>query len=209
MAHCTTYHRRQARCCRRTKRAQQIVGVQIEFFVLHGDRLSYALRNISYSYQQPLSGGFSLQGWLEGQYAEKNLDSSEQFTLGGPSDIRAYPVGEAQGDRGGRASLELRYDVPKVVPSLGRLQLATFVDTGNIAVNSESSGIAISTATGRNSYALKGWGLGASLFKPNQYSLRLAWAHKIGSNPGRSAMGDDVDGKHHASRVWLQGILWF
>ncbi|WP_308426386.1 ABC transporter substrate-binding protein [Chitinimonas sp. BJB300] len=49
MAHCTTYHRRQARCCRRTKRAQQIVGVQIEFFVLHGDRLSYALRNISYN----------------------------------------------------------------------------------------------------------------------------------------------------------------
>ncbi|PHV09516.1 hypothetical protein, partial [Chitinimonas sp. BJB300] len=43
------YHRRQARCCRRTKRAQQIVGVQIEFFVLHGDRLSYALRNISYN----------------------------------------------------------------------------------------------------------------------------------------------------------------
>ena len=29
-----------------------------------------------------------------------NLDSSEDFLLGGPYGVRAYPLGEAPGDRG-------------------------------------------------------------------------------------------------------------
>ena len=45
----------------------------------------------------------------------KNLDSSEQFSLGGPYGVRAYANGSSSGDSGWQASLELRY-VPMACP---------------------------------------------------------------------------------------------
>lgn len=55
-----------------------------------------------------LGGGWSLQWRLAGQWADRNLDASEGFSLGGPNGVRAYPAGEAPGDVGWLAQLELR-----------------------------------------------------------------------------------------------------
>jgi hypothetical protein len=46
---------------------------------------------------------------LRGQWADTNLTSSEKFSLGGNDAVRAYPTGEAPGDRGWLATAELRY----------------------------------------------------------------------------------------------------
>ena len=68
---------------------------------------------------QKMPGNFTLLEEASGQWASRNLNSSEQFVLGGPYAIRAYPVGEAQGDEGWLAKLALRYAVPYNSP-LGR-----------------------------------------------------------------------------------------
>lgn len=59
--------------------------------------------------QQPISGPWSLYLRLAGQRAGANLDSSEKFSLGGPSMVRAYGPGQAVVDQGGLAGAELRY----------------------------------------------------------------------------------------------------
>ncbi|MBV9191772.1 MAG: ShlB/FhaC/HecB family hemolysin secretion/activation protein, partial [Betaproteobacteria bacterium] len=67
-------------------------------------------KKVAYSYTrlQRLGESFSLYAGLSGQFASKNLDSSEKFALGGPTGVRAYPTGEAVGDEGLLANLELR-----------------------------------------------------------------------------------------------------
>lgn len=60
-------------------------------------------------YLQAFNQGWSLYANLEAQSADKNLDSSEKFFLGGAQGVRAYPLGEAAGDEGAMATLELRY----------------------------------------------------------------------------------------------------
>ena len=70
---------------------------------------SFAKLNASVQRDQPLSGHWSARGLIGGQLASRNLDASEQYSLGGPYGVRAYPVGEAAGDQGWQGRLELRY----------------------------------------------------------------------------------------------------
>jgi len=157
---------------------------------------------------QKLPGAFTLFVNFSGQYAFDNLDSSEKFILGGPYGVRAYPGSEAMGDTGWLSNVEVRYDLP-VTTSWGSLQFVSFFDTGHITLHSDPKGIPVPTATGRNSYELSGWGIGANLVKTGSHSVRLGWAQKIGSNPGRSVNGQDADSRNEKSRVWLQATVWF
>ena len=89
----------------------------------------YGKVNFNLSRQQALIDKLSLGAQLRGQWANKNLDSSEKLSLGGISGVRAYPSGEAAGDSGWVGSLELRYAVlPQVAASV-------FYDAGSINVN--------------------------------------------------------------------------
>lgn len=65
---------------------------------------------------QYLPYGFSGYVRLAGQWANNNLDSSEGFSLGGPRGIRAYPQGEASGDMGWLAQMEVRYRWQSLTP---------------------------------------------------------------------------------------------
>ena len=56
---------------------------------------------------------------LAGQWANKNLDSSQQISLGGPRAVRAYPVNEAVTDEGVVVNAELRYAVTQTVTVSG------------------------------------------------------------------------------------------
>ncbi|HEX5394613.1 MAG TPA: ShlB/FhaC/HecB family hemolysin secretion/activation protein, partial [Rhodocyclaceae bacterium] len=132
----------------------------------------------------------------------------EKFLLGGPNGVRAYPGAEGSGDNGWLFNLELRYDVLGGT-DWGQLQFIGFYDLGHIELHKDTKGIAITGATGKNAYDLAGWGLGMNLSKTGSHALRLIWAQKLGSNPGRTAAGMDADGANDNSRVWLQATLWF
>lgn len=84
--------------------------------------------NLDVARLQLLPGGFTLYGRFNGQLAGENLDSSEDFGLGGPNGVRAYPVGEGYGDEGWLTQLELRYAMgafsPFVFHDSGRVRLA-------------------------------------------------------------------------------------
>ena len=75
----------------------------------------------------------SLHLFGSGQWSWKhNLDSSEDFYIGGPTAVRAFPTGEASGDWGVLGTAELHYqtDTPG-------LQLVAFYDIGYVRYNTE------------------------------------------------------------------------
>ncbi len=76
--------------------------------------------------QLPKEVIFSMRA--SGQYSSQGLDSSEDFVLGGPSGIRAYPTGEAAGDRGWLTQLELQRRYGEYTPYM-------FYDHGRIDTN--------------------------------------------------------------------------
>ena len=138
-----------------------------------------------------------------GQFASKNLDSSEKFSLGGANGVRAYPTLEANGDAGWLTNLELRQQITP------ELQVFGFYDYGAIQLNQKPNSTS-TLANGRNSYALSGYGLGLSWIKPYQYVLRAALARRSGSNPGANAQnGLDNDGSKQLYRLWLSASAYF
>src|SRR3546814_11300252 len=49
---------------------------------------------------------------LNGQYSDDVLVPMEQFALGGPDSVRAYPISDALGDRGYHVAVEYQVDAP-------------------------------------------------------------------------------------------------
>ena len=126
---------------------------------------SYRKLAYSASRKQRLGDDTLMVASLAGQQADKNLDSSEKFSLGGPNSVRAYPASEASGDTGYSATLELRQTL------LPGVQGALFYDWGSIKVNKNPYGAAASNS---RTLAGAGFGLNASVDK---FDIRvsLAW----------------------------------
>ena len=143
-----------------------------------------------------------------GQFSCSNLDSSEQFSLGGPYGIRAYPVGEAMGDQGHRFTLQLDYDT-HLPARYGTLKLNVFYDGGYINLHKDAWPNAVTTATGKNHYWLHGAGLGLTYACNETIRATACWAHTLGSNNGRDFEGNDADGKRNNNRFWVQAVWIF
>lgn len=157
---------------------------------------------------QALPGDFSLFGRLSGQWANKNLDSSQDFSLGGPYGVRGYPTGEGRGDMGVLGTLELRYDAP-VPQAVGAVQLAAFLDAGYVRLNRNPGSVAAVNACGCNGYGLASAGLSARWAREN-LNFSVSWAHALGANPGRdNSTGANGDGSKRRHQVWLQGAIKF
>jgi hemolysin activation/secretion protein len=157
---------------------------------------------------QKLYGDLTLFATVYGQFAFNNLDSSEQFILGGPNGVRAYPIGEAIGDSGGIATAELRYDFPELW-KLGVPQLIGFYDFGWISLHQTAWAYSGTPLGNKNNYSISGGGMGVNLTKSGLYAIRFAWAAKAGTNPGRSYTGKDADDKSDDNRYWLQAMVYF
>lgn len=167
---------------------------------------AYNKFNYNLSRLQRVDDLWSLYGSVSGQYASKNLDSSEKFVLGGMG-VRAYPQGEAAGDEGLLLNLEARFSVP----GMSGLQLTGFVDVGSVTLHKTTwAGWQPTGMPGfPNSYTLAGYGFGANLYKEADYSIRASIAWKSGSNPGASTLGYDADNSNTSPRLWLQAIKQF
>ncbi len=131
---------------------------------------------------------------LSGQTAFNNLDSSEEMYLGGANAVRAYPQGEASGDQGILGTLELRYHT-----NLPGLTLSTYFDAGMTrAMQHATTGMPFNSTS-----TLKGWGIGVSYSKPNDWFARFDYARRIG---GYDGMSQDAQSK---DRMWfIVGKIW-
>jgi hemolysin activation/secretion protein len=136
---------------------------------------------------QNLSGALSAFVSFSGQKASKNLHASERLVLGGPQGVRAYPPGEGLGDTGYLLTGELRYSI-SASPLPGIIKLVGFIDTGEVKVNERPF------EPVPNRRRLSGGGVGVNWDKPNDFSMRLSVAHRLGSEPANA----DSD-----RRVWL------
>ncbi|MGO2514089.1 ShlB/FhaC/HecB family hemolysin secretion/activation protein [Marinomonas polaris] len=164
--------------------------------------------NASLTRLQKLPATFSLFGRVRGQWANKNLDSSEDFSLGGPYSVRGWPIGEGRGDMGTISTIELRYDAPTPT-SWGQLQFATFFDAGHIWVNKNPNGVSSTIACGCNDYSLTSAGVSA-LWTHKFFNLSATYAQGIGDNSGRSSSTDkNADNSKNRHQFWLTAMTKF
>ncbi len=126
------------------------------------------------------------------QWAEKNLDASEKFSLGGPYGVRAYPLGEASGDDGWMWTSELRWNLPTGEGDKNIWQLIAFLDGGH--VTSVHSG---APAGQRNGRSLYGAGVGVNWSNEANWVAHLHYARRIGGE--RALSEHDIGG-----RFWFQ-----
>ena len=123
--------------------------------------------------------------FAHGQLANRNLDSSEQFYLGGADAVRAYPQGEAGGDSGYQATAELRYQTP-----VKGMSMTLFADVGEVLARKNGD-------TSDPHRRLAGWGIGVVYSLDRSLYARLDYARKIKGESYRSEAEDK------------NGRLWF
>jgi len=146
----------------------------------------YKKLNLSYSRLQQLGGGFSLLGSVSAQYADKNLDASEKMSLGGSNGVRAYPAGEAAGDQGMLARLELRKNLGVVGNAV--VEGALFADAGRVTINKKP------WDASENRASRYGYGVGL-----NVYHKDLVFNASLAMSPGVNPTSEPKS----ARRLWL------
>ena len=162
---------------------------------------SYSKLGYNLARLQRLSDKTTLWASFSGQSAGKNLDSSEKFSIGGPSGVRAYPLSEGTGDSGWLATLEVRHNLKP------ELQISAFYDHGQIKQSFDAS---YTGAPVVNDASLKGMGVGLSWSQPGNFAVRASLARRIGDNPLASVLnGTDGDGSLTHNRLWFSAIKFF
>ena len=130
---------------------------------------------------------------LSSQLADKNLNSSEKFSLGGANGVRAYPQGEGSGDGGWLVNLELRHSFVQTV------QGVMFYDAGSVGINHNP--FVVGAANTRN-IAGAGVGMNANIASV-QIKTNLAWR-----TSGGVPTSEPVT-LNRNPRLWLQASKQF
>lgn len=160
-------------------------------------------RKLNFNYtrlQDVLTGRMLAYLALRGQWTGDNLDTTEQFRLGGPDGVRAFAPGEGTGDRGAIATLELRLLPPEDwLGSLAREMVANvFYDIGKIELRSRpalNSGI-------ENTRTLSAAGFGLAWVRPAAFGLRFSLARPLSGQPLN-------DPEQKSWRLYLQATRLF
>lgn len=149
------------------------------------------------SHTQFIQNDLSLTWKFYGQGTNQNLNSSERFFLGGTAGVRAYPTAEGSGSAGYVMNLEARKELPYSFSVLG------FYDFGYVKQKVEQ-------VDARNSYNLKGYGLGLDWQGPYRSNVSVIWARRIGNNPNPASDNlNDQDGTRHLNRFWVKASIGF
>lgn len=164
------------------------------------DPASFSLARLNVSrLQNLLSDRLLLLASVKAQYALNNLDSTEQFQLGGPDQVRAFGPGEGTGDSGVVGSLELRFLPPEAW--FGRISrelvFSTFYDYGTIRFRHDQTKSLQADSLFENSASLSGAGIGAVWDRPHNFSLRLTLAWPLS--------GQAVNDTKKSPRVYFVG----
>jgi hemolysin activation/secretion protein len=161
---------------------------------------SFLSVKLSYTRLQFLTDRQRLYFKLAGQFSNDALVPLEQFGLGGPDSVRAYPISEGLADRGYYSSLEYHVDAPgfgdKVSPFFGRpwrelLEFEAFVDYG------KGFPAGANRRNNTRSVTLNGVGAGLIFRLPQFHQFEF---HLDGSVPTSRQRASDDNGYHIYSR---------
>ncbi len=145
-----------------------------------GDFAGGGFSKIAFSYSriQPISELNSLMFSFRGQMSSDLLTSLEQFSLGGPDTIRAYPVAEALMDEAYLFSVEwMAYASPDIPQTLLKnLRLSVFYD---YAVGSQNDPLLNEI----ESVSFSGFGGSAQMEPYDQFELKISLAFDLGDEP--------------------------
>lgn len=122
--------------------------------------------NLTLMRQQAIHPKVSLQMQLNYQLADKNLDSSEKLSLGGPLTLPGYANGEASGDSGGQAKLNLRWQI------YNNLAVGVFADYARLRL----AHTPLSAASNHKRLSDSGVNVDWNVFGGLTASAILAWA---------------------------------
>jgi hemolysin activation/secretion protein len=140
--------------------------------------------NLDLARVQNLPAGFSLYGRYSLQLADRNLDSSERFGLGGAQGVRAYPLGEGMGDEGWLGQVELRYAMENYTPY-------AFYDVAQADINNRPW-----DAASNQSRRIAGAGFGMrTTYQQWSGDLAIAWPTSGGT--------PQSDSREVSARLWF------
>lgn len=131
---------------------------------------------------------------MNGQWAQKNLDNGQKFSVGGATSVRAYRSGVLSGDSGASGSFELRYTLPtsQALEQTGTWQLAAFIDGATVQTNQSP------WSSGSNEASISSAGLGLNWQGPKGASLRMFIASSMGELPSQLAGSEST----HTNAWW-------
>jgi hemolysin activation/secretion protein len=135
----------------------------------------YVKWNASVYHLQNLNATTTLYLAWSGQWANENLDSSQQMIAGGPHTVRAYDMGTVSGDTGNLETTEIRRDLGTAWQ--GRWQALAFIDSEQLTINKHQF------VAGSNSLTLSGVGLGLRWAGPSQWVAQTYLATHMGPTP--------------------------
>jgi len=135
---------------------------------------------------------------LSAQYAFKNLDSAEKFSLGGPYGIRAYPNSEGQGDHGLMANIEFKHGFNQTLEGMIFYDWGLIQQYQNTYSNWDSGNPSL-----ENIYELQGIGVGVNWNVTPATNINWVFSTTLGSNDGEDASGLDNDGLTKDKRSYL------
>ena len=144
------------------------------------------------------------------QWANRNLDSSEKFYLGGINGVRAYPTSEGAGSEGYLFKAELRKYLPY------NFNASIFIDEGRVRqyYRDKTPGGDLNAGLDEehpNAYRLRGYGATIGWNGPYNSSIKATYATRISENPNPSGDNNnlDQDGSIRRYVLWLSGSIAF
>lgn len=155
-----------------------------------GTNGSFTKANLHLSRLQQLTDNTSLFLAGDRQLASKNLDTSEQITLGGPFIVRSYDVGTLSGTQGYTATAELRHIAKMSIPGIWRPLI--FIDAACLQIYKNKF------TNDYNVFNLYSGGFGLDVAWKG-YSLSSRFAHRIGASPPA-----DIVNLVDNNQVWVQ-----
>lgn len=146
---------------------------------------------------QRLDAASYLRMRFSGQWADRNLDSSQKFGLGGAWGVRAFPGDDGQGDQG----VLLQVEWHRVLAA--GLDGFVFADSGHIRQHVDTWPAWDTRGTGNNGYGLAAAGLGLTWNPVAALQANLTFAWPLGNNPGSGVPGHNQDGSEIGPRGWI------
>jgi hemolysin activation/secretion protein len=145
--------------------------------------------NVDVSRTQSLTDKTSLFGSFDYQTANTNLDSSEQFFVGGPNNARGYDNGVASGTLGNSFTLELRQRMLESLP--GIWQGAVFLDNAHIQIAKNRY------APGPNAGTLTDLGIALDWVHSNGFTVATSLGTPVANTPA-------IAGHRGSVRFWAR-----